>query len=107
MQQGWRDLRGARLERELFSGALPTVMVMQERPQLRDTFLLVRGAYDKPGEKVTSGLPAVLPPLPAKVENNPLGLARWLVDPSKPLTARGMVNRLWQMYFVAGDVNTV
>src|SRR5207244_9219446 len=65
MQQAWRDLRAARRERENFAAALPTVMVMQERPQPRDTFLLVRGAYDKPGEKVDRGLPAVLPPLPA------------------------------------------
>ncbi len=107
MQQAWRDLRGLRRERERFADALPTVMVMQERPQPRDTFLLVRGAYDKPGEKVSSGLPAVLPPLPAKAENNRLGLARWLVDPSNPLTARVMVNRLWQMYFGVGIVKTV
>jgi len=85
----------------------PTVMVMQERSQPRDTFLLVRGAYDKPGDKVSRGVPAVLPPLPSGVENNRLGLARWLVDPSNPLTARVMVNRLWQMYFGVGIVKTV
>jgi hypothetical protein len=87
--------------------SLPTVMVMQERPQPRDTFLLVRGAYDKPGDKVTQGLPAILPPLPAGVPNNRLGLARWLVSPSNPLTARVMVNRLWQMYFGVGIVKSV
>jgi len=107
MQQSWRDLRAARREREHFAAALPTVMVMKESPQPRDTFLLVRGAYDKPGEKVDRGLPAVLPPLPARAENNRLGLAKWLVDPSNPLTARVMVNRLWQMYFGAGIVKTV
>ena len=82
-------------------------MVMQESPHPRDTFLLVRGAYDKPGEKVTQGLPAVLPPLPDGAPNNRLGLARWLVSPSNPLTARVMVNRLWQMYFGVGIVKTV
>ncbi|HTM48939.1 MAG TPA: DUF1553 domain-containing protein [Bryobacteraceae bacterium] len=107
IRQAWAGLKKARRERERFSDSLPTVMVMQERPQPRETFLLVRGAYDKPGEKVTRGLPAVLPPLPAGVPNDRLGLAKWLVSPSNPLTARVFVNRLWQMYFGVGIVKTV
>jgi hypothetical protein len=107
MRQAWRDAQDLRHERERLVESFPTVMVMQERPQPRDTFLLVRGAYDKPGEKVTRGLPAILPPLAAGIENSRLGLARWLVSPSNPLTARVMVNRLWQMYFGAGIVKTV
>ena len=51
-------------ERKQFVDSLPTVMVMQERDTPRDTFLLLRGAYDKPGDKVTPGVPAVLPSLP-------------------------------------------
>ena len=82
-------------------------MVMQERPTPRDTFVLLRGAYDRPGEKVSPGLPAVLPPLPAGCPNNRLGFAKWLVDPSNPLTARVIVNRFWQMYFGMGLVKTV
>jgi hypothetical protein len=107
IQQAWRDLRELRQQRQRLIESFPTVMVMQERTQPRDTFLLVRGAYDKPGDKVARGVPAVLPPLPSGVENNRLGLARWLVDPSNPLTARVMVNRLWQMYFGVGIVKTV
>jgi Protein of unknown function (DUF1553)/Protein of unknown function (DUF1549)/Concanavalin A-like lectin/glucanases superfamily/Planctomycete cytochrome C len=107
IQQAWREMRDVRKERQRFVESLPTVMVMQERPQPRDTFVLVRGAYDKPGEKVTRGTPAVLPPLPSGIPNNRLGLARWLVDLSNPLTARVMVNRLWQMYFGVGIVKTV
>jgi hypothetical protein len=106
-QQAWRDLRELRQQRQRLIESFPTVMVMLERTQPRDTFLLVRGAYDKPGDKVARGVPAVLPPLPSGVENNRLGLARWLVDPSNPLTARVMVNRLWQMYFGIGIVKTV
>src|SRR6185503_14775876 len=53
------------------------------------------------------GLPAVLPGMPDGTTNNRLGLARWLVSSSNPLTARVMVNRLWQMYFGAGIVKTV
>ena len=82
-------------------------MVMQERDTPRETFLLLRGAYDKPGEKVTPGIPAILPSLPKGAPNNRLGFARWLVDPANPLTARVAVNRFWQMYFGAGLVKTV
>ncbi len=82
-------------------------MVMQEREVPRDTFLLIRGAYDKPGDKVTPGVPAVLPVLPKSAPNNRLGFARWLVDPSNPVTARVAVNRFWQMYFGVGLVKTV
>ncbi len=85
---------------------IPTSMVMQEMAQPRDTFVLVRGQYDKFGEKVTSGVPAFLPPLPEDAPNNRLGLAQWLVAPSHPLTARVTVNRYWQMVFGTGLVKT-
>jgi len=84
----------------------PTTMVMQEMPSPRETFRLIRGAYDRPGEKVTRSLPAVLPPLPAGASNDRLGLAKWIVDPANPLTARVAVNRFWQMYFGTGIVKT-
>jgi len=107
IQSAWKQLTELRSQRQRFIEALPTVMVMQERPTPRDTFVLLRGAYDRPGEKVSPGLPAVLPPLPAGCPNNRLGFARWLVDPSNPLTARVIVNRFWQMYFGVGLVKTV
>jgi hypothetical protein len=82
-------------------------MVMQEMSPPRQAFVLKRGQYDQPGEPVAPHLPAVLPPLPAGAPANRLGLARWLVDPGHPLTARVAVNRLWQMYFGTGIVETV
>jgi hypothetical protein len=85
---------------------IPTVMVMRELPAPRDTFLLVRGQYDKHGEKVLPGVPTCLPPLTAGAPANRLGLARWLVDPAHPLTARVIVNRFWQMLFGTGLVKT-
>ena len=95
-------------EQEQFVDSLPTVMVMQERDTPRDTFLLLRGAYDKPGEKVDAGRsrrPASA--AAGRSPNNRLGFARWLVDPANPLTARVTVNRFWQMYFGTGLVKTV
>ncbi|MBI3466492.1 MAG: DUF1553 domain-containing protein [Planctomycetes bacterium] len=87
--------------------ARTTVMVMQEMDKSRDTFVLVRGQYDQPGERVQAGVPAFLPSLPPDAPPNRLGLARWLVDPQHPLTARVAVNRLWRQLFGAGIVATV
>jgi hypothetical protein len=85
---------------------IPTAMVMLEMERPRDTYILMRGQYDKKGEKVTAGTPAALPPLPAGAPANRLGLARWLVAPNNPLTARVIVNRLWQSLFGIGLVKT-
>ena len=81
-------------------------MVMQDMEQPRPTFVLNRGLYDQHGESVHPGLPAALPPMPEGAPANRLGLARWLVDPSHPLTARVTANRYWQMYFGTGIVKT-
>jgi hypothetical protein len=86
--------------------AAPAVMILQELPQPRETHLLRRGQYDQPGDKVLPGVPAVLPPLPPGKADR-LALARWLVDPAHPLTARVAVNRWWQAYFGTGLVKTV
>jgi len=94
-------------ERARLETTFPTVMVMAEANPPKSTFLLVRGAYDHPGEKVTPGVPAVLPPLPAGAPNNRLGFAEWVIDPGNPLLARVTVNRVWQMYFGTGIVKTV
>ena len=99
--------RDARRERDRFFESIPTVMVMKESEKPRDAFVLRRGAYNAPGEKVNPGVPAVLPPLREAWEKNRLGLARWLVDPANPLTARVTVNRFWQMLFGVGLVKTV
>jgi hypothetical protein len=85
----------------------PTVMVMQDMAVPRETHLLLRGAYDRPGEKVDPGVPGILPPLPKDAPANRLGLARWITDPSNPLTARVAVNRFWQNAFGIGLVKTV
>jgi hypothetical protein len=94
--------RQAEIEKQI-----PTTMVMQEMAKPRDTFVLLRGQYDKPGEKVVAEVPAALPPLPEGAPHNRLGLAQWLVDPQHPLTSRVIVNRYWQLIFGTGLVKTV
>ena len=85
---------------------IPTTMVMRSMNEPRETFVLGRGDYRNKREKVTAAVPAVLPPLPRDAPVNRLGLAKWLVSPSNPLTARVAVNRYWQMYFGVGIVKT-
>lgn len=96
----------ARAARETLQKALPRTMVMRDRAEPRETFVLIRGQYDKFGEKVEHGIPAILPPLPEDAPANRLTLARWLVAPENPLTARVTVNRYWQMLFGIGLVKT-
>jgi len=106
IRDAWNQLISLRQEHEKLERSFPTVMVMDERSEPKDTFLLIRGAYDSRGEKVAAGVPAVLPPLPPSAPNNRLGFAQWLVHPQNPLTARVMINRLWQMLFGVGLVKT-
>ncbi len=86
--------------------AIPTTMIAKELAKPRETHLLMRGEYDKPGEVVTPGVPAILPPFPADAPTNRLGLAKWLLNPKHPLTARVTVNRFWQQFFGVGIVKT-
>jgi len=81
-------------------------MISGDLAQPREAFLLIRGAYDKKGEKVERGVPSILPPLPEGAPRNRLGLAEWLVSPNHPLTARVIVNRYWQQFFGTGIVKT-
>lgn len=95
-----------------FLASVPTTMVMEDAPIRRETRLLKRGEYDKPGEVVESEFPSVLSSsatgeqLPRSVPLNRLDLANWFVSPGNPLTARVTVNRLWQSLFGVGLVKT-
>jgi len=106
LREAQANVAALRGQRAKFVESLPTVMVMEEMPQPRETFVLKRGVYDQRGERVTPGVPASLPPLPADAARNRLGFARWLVNPSNPLTARVAVNHQWQMIFGTGLVKT-
>jgi hypothetical protein len=82
------------------------VMVLAERKQPRDTHVLVRGVWDKKGDKVGRDVPSAIAAWPAKEDRTRIGLSRWLVSRENPLTARVIVNHLWQMCFGAGLVRT-
>ena len=82
------------------------IMVMEEMKTPRTTYLLNRGAYDQPVEEVKPGTPEIILAFDEDLPQNRLGLARWLVDPANPLTARVTVNRFWQMHFGSGIVET-
>jgi hypothetical protein len=83
-----------------------TTLVMEERKDPRETFIQKRGNFLSLGDKVSPGVPAVLPPLPKDAPLNRLALARWLVSPENPLTARVTVNRMWEAFFGRGIVAT-
>ncbi|NNE93019.1 MAG: DUF1549 domain-containing protein, partial [Verrucomicrobiales bacterium] len=88
---------------------IPETMILTEMPKPRETFVLMRGEYDKPVKTrpVKANIPAVFGDFPAGLPRNRLGLARWLVAPENPLTARVTVNRFWAQLFGTGLVKTV
>ncbi|WP_183560993.1 DUF1553 domain-containing protein [Mucilaginibacter sp. SP1R1] len=82
------------------------LMVMQEMPKPKKTFLLKRGNYDMPGEQVYPNTPEAILPYAKNLPKNRLGLAKWVTDPNNPLAARVAVNRFWQNFFGVGLVKT-
>ncbi|MBI5851119.1 MAG: DUF1553 domain-containing protein [Planctomycetes bacterium] len=103
--------RSARLaaldaERKKIDEAIPTTLVMRERVDPRKSYVLRRGEYDKRGVEVGRRIPEWFPPFPSDAPNDRLGLARWLLMPEHPLTARVAVNRFWQQFFGVGIVKT-
>ena len=82
------------------------VSVMGDLDSLRKTHVLIRGAYDAPGEPVEPGTPESILPFNPGYPKNRLGLAQWLFDRSNPLTARVFVNQMWQEFFGKGLVET-
>jgi hypothetical protein len=84
-----------------------TTLVLKELPKPRKTTVFIKGDFTRPADEVTPGVPAVLHPLEAHSEApTRLDLARWLVSRKNPLTARVIVNRVWQQYFGRGIVET-
>ncbi len=99
-----------RLEQRVKELASPksTTLVLKERsePKPRPSYVHLRGDFLTKGKEVSAGVPAIFPPLPTDQPTNRLALAKWLVDPANPLTARVTVNRFWERYFGTGLVKT-
>jgi hypothetical protein len=102
----YRELKALQVQKDDLVKQIPTTMIMAEMAKPRETYVLARGDYRNQTDKVQPGVPAILPPLPKDAPLNRLTLARWLVDPGHPLTARVAVNRYWQNYFGYGIVKT-
>ncbi len=95
-------------ERDAAQSRVTRAMIMDQITEPRETFILDKGAYDKPtAVKVTGAMPAALAGEPPDARANRLDLARWLVARDNPLTARVTVNRYWQALFGAGLVKSV
>ena len=96
-----------RTELQQIESVSPTTLVMAEKEDTMPTAnLLLRGEYDQKGDEVQAAFPAFLPALDESLPKNRLGLAKWLVHPDHPLTARVTVNRIWQEMFGTGLVKT-
>ena len=96
----------ADLEKSLKKVTPPTTLVMVEMDEKRDTHVMARGSYLSPKQKVEADVPEVLNDWKPEWPKNRLGLAKWLVDPENPLTARVIVNRWWGQFFGSGIVST-
>jgi hypothetical protein len=94
---------------ELLTKGTSRTPIMLENPteMARLTHLFERGNWLTPGEVVAAGVPEIMNPLPEEAPANRLGLAKWLVNPQNPLTARTYVNRIWEQLFGFGIVETL
>lgn len=94
---------------DLVRGNYPTTPIMLDYPATmsRTTHVFDRGNWMVKGKQVSAGVPASLNPMPKGSPNNRLGLAQWLVSTDNPLTARTMVNRVWEQIFGKGLVETL
>jgi hypothetical protein len=94
-------------ERDGLNGAIPGTFIFKDMAKPRDSFVMMRGQYNKPGDKVEPNTPSFLPPLgKTKGRATRLDLANWLLSPENPITARVAVNRYWQQFFGIGLVKS-
>lgn len=99
-------LKSLRDDKDKLYKEMPQTMVMEEMPDPRKTYILVRGDWRNHGEQVTPAIPAIFGSLPTNAPANRLTLAKWFVSPDQPLTPRVVVNRYWQMLFGTGIVKS-
>lgn len=104
----FRELNDRHRELDTILNQGVTTLVMKELPKPRKTTVFIKGDFTRPDEEVTPGTPKVLHAFDAPKDRLPnrLDLAKWIVSPQNPLTARVIVNRVWQQYFGRGIVET-
>jgi mono/diheme cytochrome c family protein len=102
------EMKKLEAERTAIENSIPGTFIFRDLPKPRESFVMLRGAYDKKGEKVTPNVPGFLPPLQTSKDKRPdrLDLAKWLFAKDHPLTARVTVNRFWQQIFGVGLVKS-
>lgn len=100
------DLKQSRTALSDTMAKVKEIMVMQEMPKRKKAYILKRGNYDALGEEVFPNTPDFLLKFPDNLPKNRYGLAQWLTHEDNPLTARVVVNRLWQNFFGVGLVKT-
>lgn len=105
-RQAAEELRDLRRELHSVTDTLREVMVMRERLNRRTSYVRERGMYEQLGEEVEPGVPSNILEFPEEFPRNRLGLAKWILHPDNPLTARVVVNRYWQLFFGEGLVET-
>ena len=106
LQTLFADLSEVQGKRNTLDASVTTTLVMQEREEPRGAYVLARGEYQNREEQVYPQTPTVLPTMPEDAASNRLGLAKWLLSPEHPLTARVAINRFWQNVFGTGIVKT-
>jgi hypothetical protein len=106
LQTERQELRRLRMAYDDSTKNVAEIMIMQEMPKPKKSFLLQRGQYDMPAQEVFPNTPAAILPFPDSLPKNRLGLAKWLTSKENPLTARVAVNRYWQNFFGVGLVKT-
>jgi hypothetical protein len=101
-----KELRNLRTALADSAESIAEIMVMQEMPKPKKTFVLIRGDYGSLGEEVFPNTPQSILKFQDNLPRNRYGLAQWLTDRNHPLTARVAVNRFWQKFFGTGIVKT-
>ena len=103
----WNELSALRQEEFEAIDTVPEIMVMREMDPPRPTFVLDRGIYDAPSDRVFPDVPKSVLEYPDTLVRNRLGLAQWLLSSAHPLTSRVLVNRYWQIIFGRGIIHTL
>ncbi|MDZ4852498.1 MAG: PSD1 and planctomycete cytochrome C domain-containing protein [Pirellulaceae bacterium] len=105
--ESFRDANERYVELDEIINKGTTTLVMKELAQPRTTTVFIKGDFTRPADEVTPGTPGVLHSFSSASEKaNRLDLARWITSRENPLTARVIVNRIWQYYFGRGIVET-